>query len=300
MNSVRRRSTPSLFLLSISLSLQLNLSQADAITDHVFRDLIPSASSAELLSLLSFLSQRVYGRAPPALAAAGVTAETAALRAFVVSAIKSGNPKAALELLSSKADELCGTDASSAADWAPWFALPHLSSNASSSSSAAAANSSVFPKCFRALNDPSWAQEAEATFRNALAEAACSLPPPALLRLGRAGNRSEKEVAARAAALEAENAKLRARVEALERRAGGVGGEAAGAGAGTASAAAAAAAAVKSTSDGAGRGGGRATTATAPPPPRPSASPAAVAASGPPAASPPLWSWSPASPGLAK
>ena len=309
--------------------------QADAITDHVFRDLIPSAAHEELLSLLSFLSQRVFGRAPPPLAAAGVAAETAALRAFVVSALKAGKPEAALALLGAKADELCGTDASSAAEWAPWFALPHLcpstlkknSSAAASSSSSSSSSSSfssrlsaaadVFPKCFRALRDPTWAQEAEATFRNALAEAACALPPPALLRLGRAGNRSEKELAARAAALEAENARLRARVEALEGRmisGGGFGGgTAAGRGitatmAAGAATAATAAAAAKATSNGAGRGGGRATATTTtntasaatastqPSPPRV----ASAAASGPPAASPPMWSWSPASPGLTK
>ena len=160
----------------------------------------------------------------------------------------------------------------------------------------------MFPKCFRALSDPSWAQEAEATFRNALAEAACALPPPALLRLGRAGNRSEKEVAARAAALEAENARLRARVEALERIAGAGFGGPAGRGTGTAAAAAAPAAATAMMGNLAGRGGGRATTTTAAasPPPRQSAAAGAAAASGPPAASPPMWSWSPASPGLAK
>ena len=281
-----RRRRP--FLLTPLFNLNLNIQkQADAITDHVFRDLIPSAASEELLSLLSFLSQRVFGRAPPRLAAAGVAAETAALRAFVVAAIKAGNPKAALELLGSKADELCGTDASSAADWAPWYALPHLST--SSTASAASSSVAVFPKCSRALNDPSWALEAEAILRNALAESAWSLPPPALLRLGRAGNRSEKEVAARASELEAENARLWARVEALE-RGGGVGScVATAAGAETRAAAA---------SNGGGRGGkaaaaaATATTTTAtPPPPR---------AAAPPAASPPMWSWSPASPGLAK
>lgn len=265
--------------------------KADAITDYVFRDLIPSANSEELLSLLSFLSQRVFGRAPPRLAAAGVAAETAALRAFVVAAIKAGNPKAALDLLAAKAHELMGADASSAADWAPWYALPHLSGSSSASF--------VFPRCSRALNDPAWAREAEATFRNALAEAACALPPPALLRLGRAGNRSEKEVAARAAELEAENARLRARVEALERACGADGVAASAAGAATKSVRAA-------TSNGGGRGEkatagsaaaaapSRARTATTPPPPR------AAAAAAPLAASPPMWSWSPASSSLTK
>eukprot|EP00873_Tetraselmis_striata_P019594 jgi/Tetstr1/439858/TSEL_028269.t1 len=167
--------------------------RAEAVCELLFQRLLPAGELPGLLDILDFLRSRFFSRLAPQLQPTAKQMETALLRLYVATHWRAGREDLVAGFFATAGPRLLqGPDAE---EWRGWFALPHVPAVAGEPH-------------MKAFFTPEWAQLAEASFRNFLAQALAAMPQPTVLGFSRL-RQKRKELQRQVEILEEENSALR-------------------------------------------------------------------------------------------